>query len=125
MWHDDSREWPKDLARATLVGVLYFLVTVGAFGVAGPYSGAPGALLVILALLLGPFAAAWVACYVVPADRRLLVRLAAGAIVGALLYFTVGNLFGHYVPHLSERSEIVLVVGGWILAPSVGALVLS
>ncbi len=59
--------WLPDIARASIVSVLFFAATMA--GILFMY--VLGVLAIILGYILGPWVAAWVACWVLPADRRL------------------------------------------------------
>jgi hypothetical protein len=133
MHRSRSIGWLPDIARASIVSILWFGVTIAATGLA-VYGGTQGALLMILALVLTPWAAAWVACLALPADRRVVVRLAVGAICGFLLLFAAGYAADRFIrpwrlgdssPWLSEGGEASLIIAGWILGPLIGALLFS
>jgi hypothetical protein len=78
-----------DVFRASMVTILYVAGMGAGLSKSIGYVGFAGVFPLIFALIMGPWAAAWVACKVVPSDRRLLVRLSAGTYPGLILFMIV------------------------------------
>ncbi len=88
--------------------------------------GDPAFVLFIVILIFGPFAAAWIACRIVPADRPLIAILGWGIICGLIIFLIVGFA----VLKIAERRHpggenayilVVFITGG----PLLGALAFS
>ena len=118
--------WPADVARASVVWILYVGGAVLTFVVAWGGGGIPVFVLFILTLIFGPFAAADIACRVVPADCPLILSLGWGAICGLIFFlflgFSVVKLAQDRYPGVdSSYIFTVLIIAG----PFLGALAFS
>lgn len=110
--------WPADIVRASLVWLFYVGGVLFTFATAWGGLGWIGLFLWILTVIFGPFAAAWVACRIVPADRPLIATLGWGITLG-LVFFA---FLGFVVLKIAEQRHakggyisVVLVVGGPLL----------
>jgi hypothetical protein len=120
----ETEGWLKDAGRAAVASVLYLVVILLAAG-ASFYAGILGVILVSVAVLVGPFAAARVACWVVPADNRLVLRLALGAIAGLLVFLAVAYGLSQFNLRISEGAGAALIIGMWALSIFAGSLVFT
>jgi hypothetical protein len=120
----ETEGWLKDAGRAAVASVLYLVVILLAAG-ASFYAGILGVILFSVAVLGGPFAVARVACWVVPADNRLVLRLALGAIAGLLVFLAVAYGLSRFNLRISEGAGAALNIGIWALSMSAGALALT
>ncbi len=132
-WHFER--WLPDVARATIITILYVAGMAARLWNSFLYGGGlVGAFPFIFALILGPWAAAWVACKAVPSDRRLIAVLAAGTYLGLILFlvllYAVSGLtpewrLGAPPSRLTEHDEAFLFVAGLLLCVFAGTLTLS
>jgi uncharacterized protein YqgC (DUF456 family) len=113
--------WLPDIARASIVSVLFFAATMA--GILFMY--VLGVLAIVLGYVLGPWMAAWVACLILAPGRRSVARLATGAICGLLLGLVVLHVADKSHLQLNQEVEGVLIIAGWIVGPFLGALAFS
>src|SRR5258708_25648539 len=113
--------WLPDIARASIVSVLFFVSTMA--GTVLMY--VLGVVAIILGYVLGPWVAAWVACLLLAPGRRSATRLATGAICGLLLGLVVLHVADK--SHLQLNREVggALIIAGWIIGPFLGAVAYS
>ena len=114
----------KDAARAAIASILY-LVMILLAAEASFYAGIIGVLLTGSAVLAGPFAAARIACWVVPTDRPLVLRVGLGALAGLPVFLAAGYVLSRFDLRVKESSEAGITVGLWVLCFFAGALVLT
>jgi hypothetical protein len=126
--------WLSDVFRASIVTILYLAGMGAGLSKSIGYVGLAGVLPFVFALILGPWAAAWVACKLVPSDRRLLVRLSAGSYSGLILFLIVLYAIsvltsrwprGDHPSRLTEGGEAFLFVVGLLLCVLASTLAFS
>jgi len=82
--------WLRDITRVTILTILYlaeiYLGLTNSFFYGG---GFVGYFPFLLALFVGPWAAAWVACKIAASSRPLLLRLAVGSYAGFVPFLIV------------------------------------
>ena len=121
-----SDGWLRDLARAFIVTISYtggiYLGLTNSFLYGG---GFVGYFPFLLALFVGPWAAAWVACKIVASDRPLLLRLAVGTYASfvpfLLVLYAISALtpewkLGDPPPRITQNEEAFLTVAVFVLS---------
>src|SRR5260370_25135777 len=102
MQHPRLEGWPADVVRAFLVWIFYVVGALITFVAAWGGMGYPGFFLFILTLIFGPFAAAWLACRLVPADYPLIGSLGAGFFFGLIVF----SILGFAILKIVERQHL-------------------
>ena len=122
-WH--LMGWPADVTRASIVWILYVIAGLVTFVFAW-ITGIPGFALFIATLIFGPFAAAWLACRMVPADRPQVAILGAGIICGLIVFLILGFAVLKVVDGRHANATYVSIPVTLVtIGPMLGALTFS
>lgn len=127
--------WRPDVIRGSIVSVLYLGELWAGLSNSFLYGGGfVGYFPILLALLAGPWAVAWVALKILPSNRPLLSRLALGTYAGLILFLIVAYAvsaltpqwrLGDSPPKLRENGEAALFVVHLLVSLLVGTTAFS
>lgn len=130
-----SGGWRLDVSRASIVSLLYVGGLCAGLSSSFLYGGGfAGYFPFLLALLLGPWVAAWAALKILPSNRLLLSRLAFGIYAGLILFLIVGYAvsaltpqwrLGDPPPRLTEKGKATLFVVHLLMSLLVGTTAFS